>query len=158
VVIATVLLSLIGVGAGLALGARDRGDVRTNPQTGGPQTPAAAPTTGRPDGPLCLPQTQETAQAHGVRGVLTQVLMIRTKTSVAYICEDPDGHLYYHANNTRGGAPWVEGKSAIFLGDVIKDGDEYRATADDGVVFSVTKARLEIVHKDGTTETQNASP
>jgi hypothetical protein len=158
VVIATVLLTLIGVGAGLALGARHRDDLGANPQTGGQLTPTSDPTTVRPDGPECLPQTQATAAAHGISGTLYQVLMIKTATSVAYICEDSDGHLYYHANNTRGGTPWVEGKSAIFLTDVIKNGDEYEASADDGVTFSVTKARLKIIHKDGRVEIQNASP
>jgi hypothetical protein len=158
VVIATVLLSLIGVGAGLAIGARHRDDNRTNPPIDQPKTPTVAPTTGGPTGKACLPQTRKTAEAHGISEPLTQVLVIKTRTSVAYICQDPEGHLYYHANNTRGGEPWIEGKSAIFLTDVVQDGDGYRATADDGVVFSVTRSRLEILHKDGSTETQNASP
>jgi hypothetical protein len=158
VVIATVLLSLIGVGAGLALGAQHHDDVPAEPQTGGQLTPTSRPTSDQPDGPRCLSQTQDTARAHGISDTLYQVLVIKTATSVAYICEDSDGHLYYHANNTRGGTPWVEGKSAIFLTDVVKSGDAYEATADDGVTFSVTRSRLKIIHKDGRAEIQNASP
>jgi hypothetical protein len=168
VVLATVLLCLIAIGAGLALGARHRADVRADAHgTGsgsGPQSPATpvqpttAPASSRPSGRPCPEHTQQTAQAHGIAGPLIQVLTIRTKTSVAYICRDGNGNLYYHANNTRGGGDWVEGKSAIFLTDVAKKGSTYEATADDGVVFSVSSSRLLIRHKDGSTEVQYSSP
>jgi hypothetical protein len=164
VVLATVLLILIGVGAGLALGARHKSDVRANgsnplpPATFSP-SPSPRPTakpvkTGKP----CLEQTQETAQAHGIAGPLSQVLYLKTSTSTVYICQDGDGNLYYHANNTRGGGDWVEGKSAIFIADVVRKGVTYEATADDGVVVSVTTSRLVIRHKDGSTEVQYSSP
>jgi hypothetical protein len=165
VVIATVLLCLIGVGSGLALGARHKADNRasgpgpqpvdtyTPPVTSAPPTPKP-----RPSGKACPDQTQETAQAHGIAGGLTQALLLQTKTSTVYICEDGDGNYYYHANNTRGGGDWVEGKSAIFLTDVLKKGSTYEATADDGVIFSVTSTRLLIRHKDGSTEVQYSSP
>jgi hypothetical protein len=163
VVLATVLLCLIGIGAGLALGARHKSDVRADGSDSNPPAPAtyASSPSSRPTvkaGKACLEQTQETAQAHGIAGPLTQVLLLKTKTSTIYICQDGDGNLYYHANNTRGGSDWVEGKSAIFLTQVVKKGDTYEATADDGVVFSVTSSRLLIRHKDGSTEVQYSSP
>jgi hypothetical protein len=168
VVIATVLLCLIGVGAGLALSARHRAEERDNaqgPGSGSNGTPAVTPThsdstasSPAPGGKLCPEPTQQTAQAHGIAGPLTQKLMIRTRTSTAYICQDGNGNLYYHANNTRGGADWVEGKSAIFLTDVVKKGATYEAVAADGVVFSVSSSRLLIRHNDGSTEVQYSSP
>jgi hypothetical protein len=164
VVIATVLLCLIGVGAGLALGARHKSDVRSsgqnsdpNPQPVDTYTPPASPSP-KPSGKACPSQTQETAQAHGIAGTLVQALFLQTKTSTVYICQDGNGNYYYHANNTRGGGDWVEGKSAIFLTSVVKKGSTYEATADDGVVFSVSATRLLIRHKDGSTEVQYSSP
>jgi hypothetical protein len=160
VVIATILLCLIGIGAGLALGARHKADVRaggTDPQPVPPATSAPSPSP-RSTGRACLDQTQQTARAHGVTGTLTQVLRLQTRTSTVYICQDENGNLYYHANNTRGGGDWVEGKSAIFISHVVRSGDTYQATADDGVVFSVTSTRLVIRHKDGSTEVQTSSP
>lgn len=162
-VLATVLLCIIGVGAGLALGARHKADVRASGSNSNPAppvtyAPSPSPRATVKAGKACLDQTQETAQAHGIAGPLTQVLVLKTKTSVVYICQDGNGNLYYHANNTRGGGDWVEGKSAIFLTDVVRKGDTYEATADDGVVFSVTTSRLLIRHKDGSTEVQYSSP
>ncbi len=166
VVLATVLLCLIGVGAGLALGARHKSDVRASgpvsnqpaPSTYAPSpSPSPSPRSTVKSGKACLEQTQETAQAHGITGPLTQVLVLTTKTSTVYICQDGDGNLYYHANNTRGGGDWVEGQSAIFLTEVVRKGGTYEATADDGVVFSVTSSRLLIRHKDGSTEVQYSS-
>ena len=73
-----------------------------------------------------------------------------------WICADDDGRYYYHANKGGPDGPWVERKTALFLADVRRDGDEYLATASDGTTFSVTAERLFIVHKDGRPETQEA--
>jgi hypothetical protein len=86
---------------------------------------------------------------------LTQVLLLRTKTSVVYICRDGAGSLYYHANN--GGDRWIENETALFLSNVVRRGDGYEATAADGATFSVTRERLLIVHPDGRTEEQPAA-
>lgn len=166
VVIATVLLCLIGVGAGLALSARHRADVRASGHDSDPgaqpadtYTPSAGSRpSARPTGKPCLEQTQQTARAHGIADELTQVLRLQTRTSTVYICQDGRGDLYYHANNTRGGGDWVEGRSALFLTTVVKKGSTYQATAPDGVIFSVTSTRLLIRHKDGSTEVQYPSP
>jgi hypothetical protein len=163
VVLATVLLCVIGVGAGLALGARHKSAVRANGSNSHEApavtyAPSPSPRSTLKPGKACLEQTLQTAQEHGIAGPLTQVLLLKTSTSTVYICRDDDGNLYYHANNTRGGGDWVEGKSAIFLTNVVKKGVTYEATADDGVVFSVTTSRLVIRHKDGSTEVQYSSP
>ena len=160
VVIATVFLSIIGMSVGLVLGSRQKAeDRRAERQVQQQQQQQqAAPTAGavtRPSGPPCLPETQDQAELLGVAGRLTQVLRLRTRTSVVYICADEAGSMYYHANN--GGETWIEGETALFLPNVVRDADGYRATAGDGATFSVNKKRLFIVHKDGREETQPAA-
>ena len=161
VVIATVFLSIIGMSAGLVLGSRQKAEDRRADQQAIQQqqqqrqaAPTAAPTP-RPSGPPCRPETQAQAQLVGVAGQLVQVLRLRTDTSLVYICADAAGALYYHANN--GGETWIEGETALFLPNVVRDADEFRVVAGDGTSFSVTRKRLYIVHKDGTPETQPAS-
>jgi hypothetical protein len=82
------------------------------------------------------------------------VLVVKTKTSVVYICRDEAGSLYYHANN--GGDDWIENQTALFLPDVIRGEDDYHVTAGDGASFSVNEERLFIVHRDGREEEQPA--
>ena len=158
VVIATVFLSIIGISAGLVLGSRHDDTARTAP-TSAPVGPADSPTTAEvtspPPGRPCRQETQDAAELVGGAGTLTQVLMLRTKTSVVYICRDEAGSLYYHANN--GGDRWIENETALFLPNVVRRGDGYEATAADGATFSVTPERLLIVHPDGRTEEQPAA-
>ncbi len=159
VVIATVFLSIIGMSVGLVLGSRQkaedrRADLQAQQQQQQQTAPAEAPTP-RPAGPACRSETQDAAQLVGVAGQLVQVLRLRTRTSVAYICADEAGSLYYHANN--GGETWIEGETALFLPNVVRDADGYRATAGDGATFSVNENRLLIVHKDGRKEIQPAA-
>jgi hypothetical protein len=116
-----------------------------------PETSAPASPGGKP----CRDETQAAAQMVGGAGTLTQVLLLRTKTSVVYICRDEAGSLYYHANN--GGDRWIENETALFLPNVVRRGDGYEATAADGATFSVTPERLLIVHPDGRTEEQPAA-
>jgi hypothetical protein len=154
VVIATTFLSIIGMSVGLLLGSqRDRTSTTTTP-TDTPTVTVTEETSPPPSGPLCRDETQAAAQGAGVPGPLTRVLRLRTKTSEVYICRDPAGALYYHANT--GGNTWIEGKSALFLTGVTGEGDHYEVTATDGTTFSVTRERLLIVHDDGTKETQKA--
>ena len=156
-VIATVFLSIIGISAGLVLGSRHQDSARATPTftttaPALPETSSPAPTaTGKP----CRPETQAASQLVGGAGTLTQVLLLRTKTSVVYICRDEAGSLYYHANN--GGDRWVENETALFLPNVVRRGDGYEVTAADGATFSVTRKRLLIVHADGREEEQPAA-
>jgi hypothetical protein len=157
VVIATFFLSVIGISAGLVLGSR-----ATDPPPAGKTFTAAAPATASTsratpsrDGRACRAETQDASQLVGGSGTLTQVLLLKTRTSVVYICRDEAGSLYYHANN--GGNTWIEHQTALFLPNVEQDGDEYQARAADGATFSVTSKRLLIVHADGREEVQPAA-
>ncbi len=159
VVIATVFLSIIGMSVGLVLGSRQkaedrRADQQVQQQQQQPAVSTSEPTP-RPSGPPCRQETQDAAQLAGVSGRLVQKLRLRTATSIVYICADEAGSLYYHANN--GGETWIEGETALFLPNVVRDGDGYRVTAGDGTTFEVNPERLFIVHKDGTPETQPAT-
>ncbi|HET6533503.1 MAG TPA: hypothetical protein VFH03_23195 [Actinoplanes sp.] len=153
-VIATVFLSIIGISAGLVLASR----AEDPPRAGATSAPVTAATTSRAtrtaDAPACRDETQDAGQLLGAAGTLTQVLVLRTRTSVVYICRDEAGSLYYHANN--GGNIWIENETALFLPDVTPLGDEYRAVAGDGAIFTVSRKRLLIVHPDGRREEQPA--
>jgi hypothetical protein len=159
VVIATTFLSIIGMSVGLLLGAeRERSDARQSVDnspisTRTDQGPTEEPSTA-PEGPPCRDETQAAAEGAGVSGPLSRVLRLRTKSSEVFICRDPAGALYYHAN--RGGNTWIEGETALFLTGVTGEGDHYEVTATDGTAFSVTAERLLVVHKDGSRETQPA--
>jgi hypothetical protein len=162
VVIATIFLTIIGMSAGLALGARHKhlnaGDQPQNnvPVVNSPTEATSAPTL-PPGAKPCTSHTQEIASQYGAQGELAIVLKLRTAKSTAWICRDATGALFYHAN--RGGefATWQEGSTALFLTGVRAVGDEYVVTAKDGVTFRITSRRLEIVHKNGVIETQAAA-
>ncbi len=153
VAIATVLLIVVGSSVGLVMGARakDSGTATTvSPSTAPVQDPA---------GP-CRPETQAAAQRFSAVGALVVVLRIRTATSTVWICSDSERRLYYHANRGGADAPWVEGKTALFLPDVVQYDGGYRATATDAqgrvTTFDVSPDRLFITHKDGREEEQPA--
>jgi hypothetical protein len=151
VVIATALLTIIGMVGGYLLSRRD----------GGGSGPAPTPTrTLLPAGQACLDQTQRMGAEAGATGELRLVMRVRTdRRTVAWICQDADGDLFYHANKGGTDAPWVENKTALFLPDVQNDGlDEYWATAPDGTVFRVNRYRLSIEHPDGRVEEQEVVP
>jgi hypothetical protein len=161
VVIATVLLSVIGMSAGLVLGAQredDRGIGQQQQSQNTPVTPGTTEPTRptEPAGPPCRSETQDMASQFGASGTLRVALEMRTKSSAVWICVDEDGRYYYHANRGGSDGPWIERETALFLADVRRDGDEYLATASDGTTFSVTSERLFIVHKNGKPETQEA--
>jgi hypothetical protein len=149
VVIATVLLSIIGMSAGLVLGSRHAAG--TNAAS--PSDPSQTTTSGAP---ACRSETQEMGRKSGATGTLRVELTLRTASSTVWICSDQAGRLYYHANRGGADARWVEGETALFLTGVRRDSDGYAVTAPDGTTFSITARRLYIVHADGTPETQRA--
>jgi hypothetical protein len=156
VVIATIFLTIIGMSAGLALGARHKHLVEA-----GQSQPGAAPTsisTSATTPQNCRPETQAVAPQYGAVGQLKIALLLRTKTSAVWICRDEAGRLFYHANRGGENAKWVEKETALFLTGVHPDGEGFEVTATDGTTFSITAQRLRIVHRDGTVETQEASP
>jgi hypothetical protein len=156
VVIATIFLTVIGMSAGLALGARHR-HLNADDQPAN-DVPAVITSTDAPstDPKLCTSHTQEIAPKFGAQGELTIVLKLQTDKSTIWICRDAAGALFYHAN--RGGefATWQEGSTALFMSGVRAIGDQYVVTSADGVIFRVDSRQLEVVHKDGRIETQKA--
>jgi hypothetical protein len=158
VVIATIFLTVIGMSAGLALGARHRHrNADDQPRNNLPTvvTRTDAPST---DPKLCTSHTQQIAAHYGAQGELTIMLRLQTDKSTIWICRDSAGALFYHAN--RGGefATWQEGTTALFMSGVRAVGDQYVVTSSDGVTFRVDSRQLEVVHKDGRIETQKATP
>jgi len=156
VVIATVLLTIIGMSAGIALASWHQGsEDRNNGQQATYPTYEPSPET--PSGPPCREETQQAAVSRGAQGTLRIQLLLRTKTSAVWICEDEAGQFFYHGNRGGENAKWIENQTALFLAGVQRDGDgRYVVTATDGTRFTVTAQRLVILHKDGREEVQEA--
>jgi hypothetical protein len=153
VAIATILLSVIAMSAGLVLGSRHRDSQRASvPVVASPTAVSPGPAA-----PPCRPETQTISRRFGASGTLRIVLLLRTKSTAVWICEDDAGRLYYHANRGGENAPWVEGTTALFMADVRRVGTAYEVVATDGTRFSVDSRHLFIAHKDGTYETQRAT-
>jgi hypothetical protein len=154
VVIATVFLSIIAMSAGLVLGSHHK-----SPRA--PEGPANGyvPTETAASAIACPPEMHDTARRLGYNVTLTQVLRVRVESTgtTVWICQDEAARLYYQAN--RGGyeKTWIEGKTALFLPDVVKEDDGYHATADDGNTFAVNEQRLEIV-RNGKLQTWDVTP
>lgn len=159
VVIATVFLTIIGMSAGLVLGARaerEAGDATAQaPQTLAPHTQEPSVRTSRQP---CRPETQVLGRRAGANGTLWVVLKVRTVSSTVWICSDADDELYYHANRGGDEAEWIEDTTALFLPGVVASGGGYRARSTNGdgrvTVFDVTRQRLAIRHGQGKTEIQ----
>ncbi|MBB2948097.1 hypothetical protein FB565_007868 [Actinoplanes lutulentus] len=149
VVIATVLLTIIGMIGGYLLGEERNREPRAE------VTPEPVTLV---DGPLCPEQTQRAGAIQGASGELVEVLRVRTvRKTVIWICQDRTGQLFYHANKGGTDADWIENKTALFLGGVWQDSNgSYVATAVDGNVFSVDETGLTIAYADGTSEEQKA--
>ncbi|WP_328466238.1 hypothetical protein OHA21_45725 [Actinoplanes sp. NBC_00393] len=149
-VIATALLTIIGMVGGYLLGQeRDRSEPEPEPDFS--SSPSLLPA-----GPACPEQTQLIGPEHGASGELRQVLRVRTRSKmVVWICQDEVGALFYHANRGGTDAEWVENKTALFLPRVRRtESGRYEAEAYDGNRFSVDKERLLITYADGRTDEQ----
>jgi hypothetical protein len=153
VVIATVLLSIIGMSAGLALGSRHE-----TPHQVEDQTPYVPVETGV--SPVdCPPQMHATARKLDFDQPMTQVLKVRVDRTglTVWICQNPAGRLFYQANKGGQDGRWVEGETALFLSDVVQYGDGFLATAADGNTFTVSAKRLVVVRK-GAKTTYDVTP
>jgi hypothetical protein len=159
VVIATVLLTIIGMIGGYLLSERQNRKSQPGPDAG--SDPASVAASSAPallpvDGE-CPEQTQKMAHGASAGGVgpLSQVLRITTdRGSVVWICQDEAGNLFYHANRGGTDAKWEEGVTALFIPDVRRQPDgSFEGTApQDGTVFSVTPDRL-LIRKTSGAET-----
>jgi hypothetical protein len=141
VVIATVLLSIIGMSAGLVLGSRHKSSPHAADQTGYvPSQQTVAPVA-------CPDEMHETARKLGYELPMTQVLRVRAASTgtTVWICTDADGRLFYQANRGGDAKKWIEGKTALFLPNVVRGETDYHVTAPDGNTFSVNEERLEVV-------------
>jgi hypothetical protein len=153
VVIATVLLSIIGMSAGLVLGDRHETPQRTGDQTS--YVPADQATS-----PVACPEKMhETARRVGFSLPMTQLLKVRAPASglTVWICTNQAGKLFYQANRSDDEENWIEGETALFLPDVVKQDDGYFARAADGNTFFVNDQRLEVVRK-GKSKTTKVEP
>jgi len=157
VVIATVFLTIIGMSAGIALASWHKAQ-KTGDQPQSISTPTyEPPTSPAPSGEPCRPESQSMGRQAGAQGVLRIQLLLRTKSSAVWICEDEGGRYYYHANKVSADDEWTEGVTALFLTGVQPDGSGgYAVIAADGTAFTITKQRLVIVHRDGRKEVQEA--
>jgi len=160
VVIATVFLTIIGMTAGFMLGEWHRDQARagvttgptntdtntdTNTGTSSP-TPSLLPTDGG-----CPDEADQMAVSLGFPGDLRQVLKIITdKGTTVWICQDPQGALYYQSKTGGADAPLRQGKNALFLSSVVRlDTDEYEARAAEGNRFVVSRKTLEVHFANG---------
>jgi hypothetical protein len=153
VVIATVLLSIIAMSAGLVLGSRHETSRQAEGETPYvPTKPANSPAA-------CPEEMHDTARRLGYDLPMTQVLKVRAASNgtTVWICTDETGRLFYQAN--RGGAEqkWIEGETALFLANVVQGDNDYHATASDGNTFSVNEERLEVVIR-GKKQTSAVQP
>jgi hypothetical protein len=152
VVIATVLLSIIGMSAGLVLGSRHETPQRTGDQTG--YVPGDQPAS-----PVDCPQKMhDTARKVGFYLPMTQLLKVRAESGLTvWVCTNQAGELFYQANRSDDEENWEEGETALFLSDVIRQDDGYFAKAADGNTFFVNDERLEVVRK-GKPQTTPVEP
>jgi hypothetical protein len=144
VVIATVLLSIIGMSAGLVLGSRHQPPQQIADQTAYvPTEPTVSPVR-------CPQEMHDTALQVLHRTVeLRQLLRVRVPETgmTVWICADEAGSLYYQANKGGEAGKWIEGTTALFLENVVERDGGYFAKAHDGNTFFVTEDRLEVVKK-----------
>jgi hypothetical protein len=110
--VSVLCLAIIGASAWYIVAARSVSRVTERPAATISASPAG------PTAPPCRAETQKQAADAGAVGTVREVLMVRTRTSVAWICADERDQIYYHG--LRGGpdSPWIEGQTALFLPDV----------------------------------------
>jgi hypothetical protein len=90
----------------------------------------------------------DTARKVGFDLPMTQLLKVRAENdTLVWICIDPGGQLFYQANSGGDEENWIEGKTALFLPNVVRKDDGYLATAPDGNRIFVDNQRLEVLKK-----------
>jgi hypothetical protein len=153
VVIATVFLTIIGMTAGFMLGERHRNEAQvqeTTPPTEITTTTSPTPSLLPTDG-ACPDEAEQTAVKLGFPSDLRQVFKVITDNgTTVWICQDPQGSLYYQSKTGGVDAPLRQGKNGLFLSSVVRrNPDEYEAMAAEGNRFVVSRERLEVHFTDG---------
>jgi hypothetical protein len=168
VVIATVFLTIIGMTAGYVLGERHRRDDPSQQSQQSQQTQVAGPATqsvvtASPapsiSGTACPSPAQAAASALG-KGGLSQVLMIKTNNgSTIWICEDPNGGLYYQSHTLVNGQDLalVQNYNGLFLPGVTATDTGYVVLDQKKDRFTVTRKSLQIEFADGRHESYTAT-
>jgi hypothetical protein len=166
VVIATVLLTIIGMIGGYLLSERRGSGASPDPSpftsdwSDTSDSSSSAPPDLLPTDGLCPEQTQEFAPTQGSTGELSQVVR-RTTTggTVIWICQDTVGQLFYHANKGGESAPWEEGQTALFIRGVVHNPDDsFEGVASDGSTFNLNGERLLITRRSGKQQVQELAP
>jgi hypothetical protein len=174
VLVAAIFLAVIGASVGFVLGGRDGGN-GGNGTAGGPSSPAYTTPDTQPDEQpnpqpppppppqdndppptrdRCPRQTERLARQAGSPGGLQLKLYIRTDGSEVWICQDSGGTLFYQGHRGGPGQRLIEGQNALFLTDVVAEGDGYLATNRSGdrvTTYRVSTSQLVIDGRNGTT-------
>ena len=144
--LAVIFLAVLAAGVGYGLGALSR------------HQRAAAATGGQQQGGItrCPAHTEEQA---GV-SPLYQALYLRTAQSEVWICQDVNGKLYYQGHRGQPGDQLVEGKTALYLPDVEREGTGFvaRNSNSNGVTtYHVTSGALRIDYPSGQEDLEPAT-
>lgn len=189
VLLAAVFLAVIGGSVGWVLGSNvDDGAgggkyQQTQEQTGGDKPGAldggsvsggdggnGGDSGGQPQGgderlrsDRCPRHMIELARGSGASGDLRVVFYLYTGTSEVWICADGHDRLFYQGHRIgSAGEALVEGSNALFLTDVVRDGERYVATNSSGghsTRYCVSRNELVVEGSNGTqTEPAVAPP
>lgn len=187
VLLAAVFLAVIGGSVGWVLGSNvddgGGGNGHQSQQTGGGRPGAldggsvsnggdggnGGDTGGQPQGgdelrsDRCPRHMIELARGSGASGDLSVVFYLYTGTSEVWICADSHDRLFYQGHRIgSAGEALVEGSNALFLTDVVRDGERYVATNTSGghsTRYCVSRNELVVENASGTqTEPAVAPP
>ncbi|MET0423289.1 MAG: hypothetical protein ABW046_05415 [Actinoplanes sp.] len=141
---------------GFLLGERQRGQVRTSGEQSSGQS--ADPIVAESSGPapkFCPEETLATATRLKLPSELYQVLKIETDNgTVAWICTDSSGGLYYQGKTGGADQPLAEGKNGLFLSGVKQLGpDAYEVLDHRGNRFVITREEFELHFANGKVQT-----
>lgn len=150
--VSVLCLAIIGASGWYVVAARSVSRVTERPAAAVPSSPAG------PTNPPCRAETRKQAAAAGAFGTVREVLMVRTRTSVAWICADDRGRLFYHG--LRGGpdSPWIEGQTALFMPDVREIGGAAGGFAADVTEKNGSTTTIEVSAKGITVKRAGQPP
>jgi hypothetical protein len=160
VVIATVFLTIIGMTLGFLLGERQRDQVRTSgEQNSGQSTDPIVAESSAPSAKFCPEETLATAARLKFPSELYQVMKIETDNgTVAWICTDSAGELFYQGKTGGADQPLTEGKNGLFLSGVKQLApDEFEVLDHRGNRFVITREEFELHFAGGKVQTNQVT-